>query len=336
MIVITYKKNKQIEIPNSWEELTVEQYLNVSSLLFEFYSSKSNLNDFRISVLKKIINYKRSKKRISKDSQEQIDSNLYLLSEQMRFPVKPSYKDPELLTVLDPELQKRLSEVFPFEIYDPEFLPELEMVRTRLEYLPVINFNMKRNLLPEFKLNGINYYGPVFNIDINNVVETDIKALEFVDAYSYYKMFIETSDIQYLRNLTAILYRQNRDKYSTFDSQISSKNFHELDLSILQAVFLLFENTRVYITELSPYKLIFSGTNKDEEKLNLGIGDTIYNLSKAGYGSLQDVENMVLSDYLNLLMKQIIDSVRNMRDMKMKDHEIADKLEIPLETIILI
>ena len=333
MIEIKHKK-KVIQIPDRWEELTPDQYLSVANLLFVFFENKSNLYDLKIELLKKLTNYKRSKKKFSIEDQETINDNLWLLADQLHFPVKPVYKNPELLEVLDPRLQEKLNERFPFEIYDPEFLPELEMVMYKLDYSPVINFNMKKNLLPAFEYNYITYQGPVFNIDSNMIVETDMITLEFIDAYTYFRLFVKNNDIKYLRNMVSVLYRTDRKTYSTFETQKRADNLMGIDPGVLKAVFLFFENVKEYLVHLSPYRLIFSGTETDNKKITLGISDTIYGLCKAGYGSKDEISNMGLSDYLNLLMKQIIDAVHTLRDMKKKDHEIADKLKLPIDIII--
>lgn len=332
MIEIRHKK-KEIQIPDRWEELTPDQYLSVAGLLFDFFEKKLNLYDFKIELLKKLTNYKRSKKKFSIDTQEQINNNLWLLADQLSFPVKPVYKNLELIDVLDPRLQKRLQKKFPFEIYDPEFMPELEMVMTRLDYSPVVNFNMKKNLLPSFKYNKTIYQGPVFNIDRNLVVETDMTTLEFIDSYTYFRLFVKNGDEKYLRNLVSVLYRPDRSKYSTFDTQKRSDSLIGIDPGVLQAVFLFFENLKEYLVHLSPYKLIFSGTETDKKKISLGISDTLYGLCKAGYGSKDEISNMGLNDYLNLLLKQIIDAIESLRQMKKKDTEIAMELKLPVEII---
>jgi hypothetical protein len=333
-------KNRTITIPDSWDELTPDQYVSTVKLIYQVIDGELTIIDFRLKLLQELTGYERSNKRFDQDEQDQINSNLYLLAEMLKFPIKPNYLNPELLTVLSQELQKKLRSFFPWEITDEEFLPELSMISDRLECSMVMNLNMHKNPIPYLPLSqgrgddwAVRLLGPTFNIDHNGMVETDIMAGEYVDAMEYYLLFQKTKEVHYLDMLVSMLYRPERGKHNTFEAQLRAKTLEPLDINLKRGVFLFFQNIQEYLINRSLYKILFNREDSDSKVISLGIIATIYNLAKKGYGTPEEINTMFLPDYLNMLLDMLIDAVGNMRSMDLKDPEIADKLKVPLYVI---
>jgi hypothetical protein len=332
-------KNRTITIPDSWDELTPDQYISTVKLIYQVIDGALTIIDFRLKLLQELTEYERSNKRFDQDDQEQINSNLYLLAEMLKFPLKPNYFNPELLTVLNPELQMKLRYFFPWEINDPGLMPELQMISDRLECCMAINLNMHYNPLPYLtpqppllKDRG-RLTGPTFNIDKNGMVETDILACEYVDAMEYYLLFQKTKEVRYLDMLVSMLYRPERGKHNTFEAQLRAKNLELLDINLKRGVFLFFQNIQEYLVTRSRYKILFNREEDDSKAISLGIISTIYSLSKKGYGSSEEISMELIPDYFSMLLDMLIDAVGNMRSMNLKDPEIADKLKVPLFVI---
>jgi hypothetical protein len=59
----------------------------------------------------------------------------------------------------------------------------------------------------------------------------------------------------------------------------------------------------------------------------------LYSLSKEGYGSREQLGLLNLKDMLNLMFKQLQDTVGTLRSYKLKDYQIAQKLQLSIEII---
>jgi hypothetical protein len=330
--MITVRANdKTVEIPSSWEELTSRQYVDTVDLLRQLMHKEIPLADFRLRLLGKLIDYHPSRK--FNKYREQINENLYRLSELMHWPLKPVYEDPEMLSVLSPELKDLLEVKFPYDITDPKWEKEIRMIRGHVKYSASVNFSMKRNPMPWFDYHGQRFCGPAFNIDSLGIVETDIRAMEYIDAMEYYQLFQKTRMGRYLDRLVTTLYRPDRSVYVTFDCQMRAGMIEVMDGAIKHAVLYFFQNIQEFLAGHPVYKYLFQKTEPQTGKISLGMVTTVYNLSKEGYGTKQQVSDMGLEDYLNMLLKTLMDSVRQMKRMKHKDHEITNELNIPSELI---
>lgn len=321
-----------IEIPDCWEELSEDQYLAVSGILLNLTGGNMDLIDLRLNLLKALTGYSRSKERFSQEDQERIDENLYLLSEMVRFPIRPKYENMEVMEVLSEPLRDKLRTHFPFEIYDKKYLGELKMVEGLLKYGASINFNMKRNPLLSFRHLETVLHGPFFECDRKGLAITDMTAGEFVDAYEYYSLYLSTQDELYMRKMCLTLYRENRAVYGNESRIPGMLATVPIDARVQYAVFLFFQNFMEYLVK-SPYGLLFGKSEKKSEGISLGMISTIYSLSKEGYGTTQEISRLNLADYLNMLLKQLIDAVKSLRSLKKTDTQIAEELEINYETV---
>lgn len=326
-------KYGQVEIPDSWDELTQEQYLDVASTLLDLVGGSMDLVDFKLVLLKRLTGYSRSRRRFSDEDTQRINENLFRLAEMLRFPIRPKYENPEVMEVLSEPLRKRLKNLFPFEIFDKQFRGELKMVEGLLKYGAEINFTMKRNPLLSIIYNDLEMHGPFFEVDKNGLASTDIMAGEFVDAYEFYSIYQATGDRLYRRKLCLTLYRQDRSVYTGAETRVPGY----LGTTIIAphveyAVFLFFQNLLEYLFK-SPYGILFGRSENKTAKISLGMISTIYSLAKEGYGTKEDISRLNLADYLNMMIKQVIDAVSSLRSLDKSDTEIASELELPIETI---
>ena len=167
--------NEDIDIKNKWSELDPDEFVQVVSWVTKFFlERKPNLIDFRLGLLSILTGYSRSKKRFGVDDKDQINSNLLILASMIKFPIMPCYPEPEQLDVFPQDLQEELKNSFPHEVVRPEFDRMLDMIN----YYPIPNLNIEKNLLPEID----SLKGPMFTIDENNIANTDMSAREYVEA----------------------------------------------------------------------------------------------------------------------------------------------------------
>ncbi len=330
--MITIKgNNKTIEIPSGWDELTAQQYMETVDLLGKLMQEQISMTDFRLKLLGMLTDYHPSR-RFNK-YRDQINANLFRLSEFMHWPLRPVYKDPEMLSVLSPELIEILLVKFPYDVTDPKWENEIRMIQGYVKYSASVNYSMKRNPMPWFDYQGQRFLGPAFNIDALGIVETDIRAMEYIDATEYYQLFQKTRMKHYLDRLVTTLYRPARNEYITFDCQRRAGMLASMDETVKHAVLFFFQSIQEFLANHPVYKYLFQKTEPQNGKISLGMVTTVYNLSREGYGTKQQVSDMGLEDYLNMLLKTLMDSIRQMKRMKHRDHEISNELNVPPELI---
>lgn len=330
------KGKQQLQIPDRWYDLTPEQYLGVVNLLNQLTSGASTLFRFRLRLLQLLTGYNRSKKRFTTDQAEIINNNLAILADMLTFPIVPQYKNPDYLEVLSPSLQKKLKTTFPQEINEPEYIQEIAMIADKLETSISINLDFRCNPLPYITVGDNQWYGPDFTVDNNRVVQTDIIAMEFIDASEFAELYYATEEENYLDNLVSVFYRENREKYSTHGSMRKAKYIKPLPHKVKYGVLLFFQSVVHYISTHPQYGLLYRKAENNETgkaKLDLGSGNVIAQLTKDGFGTREEIEHLPLGDYFTLLLKQIVDAVLSMRDANIKDHEIARKLGLLIETV---
>jgi len=328
--------NEDIHIPNAWEELTPQQACDTVELTERFIKGSITLEQFRVKLLTKLSGYAPNKKtlgRMTDDQLKLVQENFFILSEQMRFPIKPHVTTPEILSVLDDDLQKALKTRFPFEINEVEWVDQLGMIKNMISVEPRLNLDIKRVLIPSIDVDGLTFYGPEFDIDKNGIVTTNIVAGEYVDAYEFFNLFNVTRDDTYLDTFVAILYRQNRGDYSTYNAQKHALIFKDVSSVVKKTVYIWFQSLLEYLSTKSPYVWLFIRKSTHESAYMPGMGNTIYSMAGKGYGNKKEVEMFPLPDYFAIMLRELVENVQAMKDMEMKMHDIVAKTGLPSEVI---
>lgn len=324
-----------IELPDCWEDLTQQQVAETVFYSFAYLSGKMNLYTYRFILLQLYTGYKRGKKKVTPDEAESINENLYNLASCIKFPIKPVYENPALLDVLTPELRQKLQTVFPFELTEPNELSQINMIFDMLKYRSVLNLNFKRNPVPRVQVLKQKLNGAVFNIDTNGDVQTNITAAMFTDAYHYYNLYNSLKEQQYLNILIAILYQPFECNYSLFDAQTRANGVKHLPYNTKQTVFYWFQGVMEWLFAHPVYGILFNNNSprKGANKINLGMGEIIFSLSKDGYGTTTDIENTDLLKFLALQIKRLKDVVHELKAADIAINKISQKTGLSVETI---
>lgn len=326
--------NKTLHIPDKWEELTPRQYTAVVAALLQFEDGKLSLFDLKLQALRIVSGYKRSRKRFSPEQQERITDNLVLLAEQVHFMLKPYYPDKEIMDVFSDDLRRELETRFPFEIYEPKFRAQLDMVGDRLKPQIRLQLGMKTNPLPFVRLRLRKYSGIIWQIDENNLLTTTLRAEQYIDALEYYKLYYLNKKEIYLNSLVAVLYMPVQGSYTQSDVLLYAGRFARLSKEVKTGVFFFFQGIQEYFLHDSPYSFLFAGSEpQDNDKINMGMIRNLYSLAKEGYGSKEELARMNVIDFMNLLVKQLSDAVESLRSLGKKDFEIARTLDINIEIL---
>jgi hypothetical protein len=318
-----------ILIPEAWHELSMPQAVDTLNLLEGFFKQEYDISEFRLLLLKNLTGYKPDKKKYKTEEFEQITFNLFILSEMLTFPLKPYYHNPELLEVLSEGLQQKLQTTLPIDISDYKEKAELNKIISMLKWEPVINLDIRKNIVPI--INGI--AGPVFDIDEYGVVTTNMIAAEYIDAYDFFNLYRQTRAEKYMNCFVSALYRKDRSQYSTYETQQNAPRFLTVPMPVKNAVYVWFQGFLDYLYERSDFTWLFNRLGNDSG-VSLGLSNTVNQLAASGYGSTKEVAMYPLQDYLTLQKKELIDAIRNMKNMDMKMHEIEQKTGLSGDIIV--
>lgn len=185
----------------------------------------------------------------------------------------------------------------------------------------VITFDMdvilRRNLLP--KIGGRKGY--VFSITQGGVTDCDITAEQYIDTVQLLQVFSRNSSMESLSRLCDTLYGQG-----------AGKDFSDAEKL---AVYYNIRGILEWIKLLPDYALIFRGSSRPSTApaSPLGLSGSIFQLVKAGYGSLEDIRGLDLFSYLGLLVQMTVDSINAMKAQRVKPVDTADRLHLPVDLV---
>jgi ribosomal protein L32E len=313
--------NKKYRYPDQWEELSSEQYLMLIELLLEFMQGHISAQEVRLAYFLNIANI--NPRAIVKRNRERFHENLFRITRTLNFMFRYEYPDGSL-DEIEPELRKSLAKTLPNDLPDHV---ELQYVK-KLKRQTLPDFLFAKNLLPEIEISRKKYPGYIFELH-DEIIHTTLTAEQYVNANLLYGKYIDMRNTSYLDTLVATLYCPKGSDAIAF-----AETTAKLDNVDKQAVFICFQAIQTFLATRTKYAILWNrkpaGKN---DKLSLGLSDSIYSLSSAGYGSLSEVSQMPLTAFFDLLVKNIIDAVKTLRDMKMKKDEIAEKTGLSLAQI---
>jgi len=314
--------DNKYSFPDKWEELSQEQYIYLAGLLRKYHLGILTAGEVRIHFFLKVAGL--MPRRIRKAEKEQIYSeNVWRAASMINFFFKYVYQNKKSFSQFDPELKQQLAHT------DPEDLPDSPDVRVarKMKRQLEVNAVFARNLVTS--LPGIHSMKPYrFNLE-DDFLDTSLTAAQYVDAYSVFETWAESNKAKSLDLLVAILY-QDKD-YS------SEKAYNRIELAgrispeIKHAIMLNYMAIHLFLSQRTKYSILFTGTGTDKKgNITLGFHDSIYSLIKSGYG---EVEKMNLVKFLDLMLKELKDSVKMMQENDMKLEDIASKAKLTVSQV---
>lgn len=100
------------------------------------------------------------------------------------------------------------------------------------------------------------------------------------------------------------------------------------------AVMFNFQAVLEWISRIPKYDLLFHHAQGTKYSSPLGMEGSLYTLSEKGYGDIDKVGGMNLFTYLDVLLKQTVDSIHSLNSCKMKPQEIASELNLSVEQVL--
>lgn len=308
--------NNKFHIPNQWEELSPTQFCKVGRALRLLEMGEVGFLEFKLLVIYALLE-EEPKPQPQNDT---YCENLFRISEHITFPYKFSYPDSKFKNLPD-EVQQWLSKHLPTSTEDP-----YHRIAAKMDWYVEPDLHFGKQLLP--MLPGTKLQGYTFSIS-GQVVNTTLTALQYIDANTILQQYHNSRDISFLKDLTRILYcpaPYNSEKIE----KITLKKVGEGYLYAVMYNYMAIVN---WISALPKYDILFNSQSKGNGKNPLGPNAPLYTLAGKGYGSFNEMASMPLFSYLDLLLKQTVDAVLQLKSIGKKKAEIASELNLTIEQI---
>jgi len=172
-----------------------------------------------------------------------------------------------------------------------------------------IRISLSRNLMGGYS----------FEVSPAGLVECSLKAEQYVDALSLMELYSQTRADEALTKLCKSL--------NGTSEGLSRKE--------MVAIYYNFRGILDWIQKLPQYSILFcrSSRRKGGES-PLGLSSSIFALSKSGYGTLKEIQDLDVFTYLAALVQMSIESIRQLAAAGLKPGQIADKLNIPVSEVL--
>lgn len=315
--VSLYADGGILSIPDSWESLTPQTYMAVVAALMEFSAGRKSPMDVKLEYVRHAL----QECGHAVSTQDDV-CDMISLAEKVTFPFRISYSDEQLLDSLTSQERER------FHMYDPNRIdhPLARAIARKASYKYVLNACFCSQLLPVVGVSGKEYKAYTVDTGYDNL-STSMTALQYLDARSL------MSRTDALPLLAAILYcPQPYDPDTAHTLATSMEALDPVTLSAIQLNFLAFDT---YLLTRTPFSILQdrNGQAKPAAPIATGPIEGLYSLASAGYGNLDQVEQMNVIKYLRLMRKQLIESVQTMHSSGMKITEIAQKSGLSFNTL---
>ncbi len=310
-------KDKTYGIPNAWELLTPEQYMDVCRLLVDFAAGKYSVMEVRLRYVCRMMGWNPDK--VKGDAAWQ---NLYLLARQADFMFEIVYPAGTLDGV-PKEIREQARKTEPADLP-----PAYSRYLSKQEYKYRIDACFAKQLIPDFIFDKQQYRGYEIRTDFDRIT-CNLTAVQFIEARQILSEIHGSTDK--LPLLAAILYHPGT--YSSAGAHRLAGSFKNLDPVLLQAISINFQAFTAFLFTRTPFSILSAGKDEPLPAICTGMLESLYNLSQDGIGDLTTVERMDCITYLIILRKKLIESVKTMRDYKIEKTEISEKTGLPIRII---
>lgn len=306
--------NGKYNIPDRWEELSSEQFIAIVRVLDTMGTHP--FQEMKIMLLEALLDGKLP----LRPDDDTYCSNMYRLVEHITFPYQFVYTD-ERFRNFSPSMQRHLKKYPPMDLNEPQIRLAARMKR---HIAPDICFPAQ--LLPILPGSGLEGYTFSYT---EGIAMTSLTAEQYIDANTILQEIHNTENTSLYPMLTQILYCPSpyaSDKAARLRIGKPSKD-------ILLAVMFNYMAVVNWISALDKYDILFHAPKKSTDKNPLGSGAALYALAGKGYGTLEQIGRLPLFQYLDLLLKQTVDAVRQLDGLKKTKPEIAKELNMTIDQI---
>lgn len=184
-----------------------------------------------------------------------------------------------------------------------------------------LDSHLTMNLIPSFKIDGINYFGPsvkLFNLTFS----------EFIHAETSLKRFTQKKDKESLDKLIAILYRKERSDYdpnsvdyrgdrrevfNDFLIDANAKKIRKLNMNVKMSIYLFYTGCQWWIMQQFPH--VFKSNTKKQDNAR-GLNSLVATLTAGDVTKTNQVRESYLMDVMETLESAAIDYEKMKIDLK--------------------
>lgn len=310
-------KGTEYSIPNCWEEVHPANFVKLLQDVELMASGRLSVGMVRVRYVCNCMGWK-----LKNFHSPEAVQNLAWIAEQVTFPFLIQYPDNDAaLQDMDAETRKLCKRIDPYRLKGVGISRYLQ----RLPYKYVLDSCFCAQLVPVIEANGELYPAYKINTAFGNLT-CSLNALQFIEARK-----VAAGHPDLLPLLAAILYYP--DTYSSEGAQRLALEFANLPGELLQAVAFNFRAFVNFLFTNTEYRLLTAVSSDHAPAISTGALESLYNLSADGFGTADDVERMNLLQYLTIIRKKLIESVRSLHATKMQLADISKETGLPIEAI---
>lgn len=310
-------RGEEYGISNSWEKLDPYLYAALIRDIEEMAAGRLSVGMVRVRHVCRTMGWDMEK--IRHDTAYQ---NLAWLAGQITFPFLIEYPDnDDALRELDDETRKLCKRI------PPHRLPGITISKylMKLDYRYTVDSCFCKQLVPFVEIDDTFYSG--YRIDTRyGHLTCSLTALQFIEAKA-----LSGCAKDKLPLLAAILYCP--EKYSSERAHALAERFAGVPESTLAAVAFNFQAFVNYLFTKTPFRLLTAAGETRKSAIATGALESLYNLSADGLGDIDKVEQMNVIQYLTILRKKLIDTVRSLHAAKMESVDIEKETGLPIHII---
>ena len=284
---------RTLHLPESWEELNIKQLIFALQLLQQLSSGIISTDEARFKLLFFITGYRPSRSVKDKMDIEIISLNLQNLADLMNF-------------------------IFRKE--DDKLMP---------------NDVFMNNPFPTITIGSKRYHGKIF--DRGYIPKTDITALEFSDMLDIYTSMVKNSGNEKftdecINTICAILYPSNKDHRENIKGK-QPRRMKKLHPTIKFGIILWFSGIIRYFSTHPSYSILFGSGSDTDNKITVGMYESVLSISEAGYGDITTIENQNLLSFFDAQVKNLKSIVSRAVAQGVDKVKLSIELKLPLTII---
>lgn len=316
MLILRFA-TRSYQLPDRWEELSSDQFIHLVGLLTAYSTGELTADMVRTLYFLEVAGIHKRKVRSAQQA-ETFSENVYRISRNLNFMFQVVYDNNQAIRSMSDEFRGLLERWLPEDLEGNE--PELRVAR-KLKKNVEIDCTFAKNLVPFLKIRKRRY--PGYRMDLTGeVLNTDLPAGDFIDASTLHDQYMKSGSGQILDQLVARLYKLPEGAAAGIPMETKT------------AILFNFRAILLFLTHRTQYGILWkSGSTNQDEKISIGFVDSLYSLAKAGYGDTTRLKTVSLVEFLDLLLKEVIDTVKSLRDMKMDLVKISEVTKLSINQI---
>lgn len=309
--------NKKVNLPQSWDELSQEQYVYIAGLLWKYMAGELDLIKLQIFATLKILNM-----QVTPTKRDVISLSNYLayLFEMFRMRISRIIRP-----VRKEDFIKFRQAAREYYLYRPprEDLLTYNVIQISKELTflsdSMLDIVFTRNPIPVIKPVG---QGKRF--DIGLIISTDITAGTYADLMDLVVAWENSKQELLLDYMVLLLYSNLTMKEAAQNKPILDK-VKALDFDLKFAIYLWFVSITCYFAKHPVYHHLYIGKKSESEKVSIGASESIIRLSKSGYGNIEMIRSKSVVDFFDIQFAELQESIRSAVSSGIEISKIAEK-----------